>query len=70
MLQLELNVHSSPGVLEASGEVWHQQRSFVHNAFRQFGIGTADFEPKILEECRCMIDLLLHEGESGPVDPH
>ena len=57
------------GLLQASGEKWQQRRSFVHGVFRGFGIGTADFEKKILEECNYMIRLLLHEGQSGPFDP-
>ena len=57
------------GLIESSGERWQQRRSFIHGTLRGFGIGTADFEIKNLEECNYMIQMLLHEGQSGSYDP-
>ena len=57
------------GLIEISGEKWQQRRLFIHGVFRGFGIGTGEFEIKILEECNYMMPMLLHEGQSGPYDP-
>ena len=57
------------GLIEVNGEKWQQRRIFVHGIFRGFGIGTAVFEMRILEECNYMIQALLCEGQSGAFYP-
>ncbi|KAJ8029292.1 Cytochrome P450 2J6 [Holothuria leucospilota] len=47
------------GVSISNGKVWQEQRKFVHQIFRNFGVGKASFEDAIVEETTFLTDALL-----------
>ena len=53
--------------MSSNGRPWREQRALVHTVFREFGVGTAILEEKILEESKPMIDAL--SAQEGPIDP-
>ena len=44
------------GIAVANGELWSQQRRFIHGIFRKFGIGKSKFEHQIEDESRAFIE--------------
>ncbi|KAJ8029291.1 Cytochrome P450 2J6 [Holothuria leucospilota] len=47
------------GIALSNGKVWQEQRKFIHQIFRDFGIGKASFEDAIVEEANFLTDALL-----------
>ncbi|XP_071816840.1 cytochrome P450 2J6-like [Apostichopus japonicus] len=53
------------GIVLSEGRVWQEQRKFVHQHFRDFGVGKATFEDSIAAEAEALTDALLKlEGQS------
>jgi len=46
------------GILQATGEVWREQRRFSMRTLRDFGFGRASMEDMILEEAKELCDWL------------
>lgn len=57
------------GVVLSNGRVWQEQRRFVHQHFRDFGIGKSSFEDAVATEAKCLTDALLKfDGESVSIE--
>ncbi|KAJ8029293.1 Cytochrome P450 2U1 [Holothuria leucospilota] len=54
-----LLVRKGEGIALGNGKVWQEQRKFVHQIFRDFGVGNASFEDAIVEEANFPTDALL-----------
>jgi len=55
------------GILQASGDVWLEQRRFGMRTLRDFGFGRASMEEMILEEAQELCDWLKNQG-GAPVE--
>lgn len=47
------------GIALSNGKLWQEQRKFVHQIFRDFGVGKANFEDDIVTEAGFLIDAFL-----------
>ncbi|KAJ8029290.1 Cytochrome P450 2U1 [Holothuria leucospilota] len=47
------------GLALSNGKVWKDQRKFVHQIFRDFGVGKASFEDAIISEAKFLTDALV-----------
>ncbi|XP_071816841.1 cytochrome P450 2J6-like [Apostichopus japonicus] len=53
------------GIVMSDGRAWQEQRKFVHQHFRDFGVGKSSFEDSIAAEAEALTDALLKlEGQS------
>ncbi|KAI6216816.1 hypothetical protein M3Y99_01800100 [Aphelenchoides fujianensis] len=55
------------GIIDTSGDLWREQRRFVLKFFRDFGVGKAQMEERILEEIQTMCERVNagHPGGRG-----
>ncbi|XP_072036990.1 cytochrome P450 2J4-like [Amphiura filiformis] len=54
--QVADNDDTQHGVILTSGERWNQERRFILEIFKKFGIGRSKFEDQIENESKCLIE--------------
>ena len=56
------------GVGFANGEVWKEQRKFVHSVFRSLGVGKKTYENTVATEM-AQLSAAIRETKGAPFDP-
>ncbi|XP_071489231.1 cytochrome P450 2J4-like [Diadema antillarum] len=65
----EITGFANNGVTLSNGEVWKEQRQFVHTVFRSLGVGKKNYEDTVAREVGQLVDAFEKKG-GQPFDPN
>ncbi|XP_071490170.1 cytochrome P450 2J6-like [Diadema antillarum] len=65
----EITGYSDKGIALSNGEVWKEQRQFVHSVFRSLGVGKKSYEDTVAREVGQIVDAFEKKG-GRPFDPN
>lgn len=57
-------------MLQIHGDKWREQRRFSLHVLRDFGVGRAEIEKRVMYEVEKMIEVLKKDCNSKPLDLH